>query len=283
MQNTDQILQAMDIPQWHLRDISAERQAKKNDLAQEVNQQSVIDQKAPDSPAVASKAKSKAVMAALQASQNNKQDTNQANHGSAQAEKAAVTSALSANVAELSWPELKACIADCQRCELHQTRTQTVFGVGNQQADLMIIGEAPGADEDLQGEPFVGRAGQLLDKMLFAIGLQRQQVFIANILKCRPPNNRNPSAAEAQMCASYLHRQIELVKPKLILSVGKVSASNLLGLDGALGKMRGEMHQHAATGTPVLVTYHPAYLLRSPLEKRKAWEDLQRVQMLLKS
>ena len=178
------------------------------------------------------------------------------------------------NIASLDWPELEQQVRDCHRCDLHQTRTQTVFGVGNRQADLMIIGEAPGADEDRQGEPFVGRAGQLLNAMLQAIGLQRQQVYIANILKCRPPNNRDPSVEEAAKCQDYLFRQIELVQPKLILVVGRIAAHHLLNTDTPLGKLRGQICREPHSGIPMLITYHPAYLLRSPKEKRKAWLDL---------
>ena len=166
-------------------------------------------------------------------------------------------------------------VAGCTRCTLHETRTQTVFGVGDRQADWMIIGEAPGADEDRQGEPFVGRAGRLLNAMLLAIGLQRQQVFIANILKCRPPGNRDPEPEEVTACEGYLNRQIELVDPKIILAVGRVAAQNLLKIDTPIGRMRGQRYQYGKTGRPVVVTYHPAYLLRSPLEKRKVWQDLQ--------
>jgi DNA polymerase len=158
---------------------------------------------------------------------------------------------------------------------LHGTRTQTVFGVGDRRADWLVIGEAPGADEDQQGEPFVGRAGQLLNAMLFAIGLAREQVYIANILKCRPPGNRDPRPEEVVCCEPYLFRQIELIQPKIILAVGRIAAQNLLKTDTPIGKLRGQLHRFGAAGIPVVVTYHPAYLLRSPTEKRKAWDDLQ--------
>jgi DNA polymerase len=174
----------------------------------------------------------------------------------------------------LDWPSLAAAVQSCTQCELHRTRTQTVFGVGDKQAQWMVIGEAPGADEDAQGEPFVGRAGQLLNSMLKAIGLQREQVFIANVMKCRPPQNRDPTPAEAGCCKPYLHRQIELVNPKLILCVGRIAAQNLLNTDTTIGKLRGQVHRLGAAQRPVIVTYHPAYLLRSPGEKRRAWEDL---------
>jgi len=170
---------------------------------------------------------------------------------------------------------LKQEVSVCQKCELHQTRTQTVFGVGNPNADWLIIGEAPGADEDKQGEPFVGRAGQLLNSMLLAMGLQREQVFIANILKCRPPNNRDPQSEEVVACESYLRQQIDLIKPKIILAVGRIAAQNLLKVDTPIGKMRGNRYQYPDSELPVIVTYHPAYLLRSPREKRKVWEDLK--------
>lgn len=177
----------------------------------------------------------------------------------------------------LDWDGLKQRIAECRKCELCESRTQTVFGVGNPHADVMIIGEAPGAEEDRQGEPFVGRAGQLLDNMLRAIGLDREQVFIANILKCRPPNNRNPSIEEARACEAYLHRQIALVSPKLILSVGGISAKNLLKTEEPVGRLRQQVQQIPGKSTPVHVTYHPAYLLRKPSEKAKAWADLKKL------
>lgn len=172
------------------------------------------------------------------------------------------------------WEELRRAVADCTRCRLHRNRTQTVFGVGNTAADWMIIGEAPGAEEDRRGEPFVGRAGKLLDEMLRAVGLDRSRVFIANILKCRPPNNRDPSADEATACRGYLDRQIEMIEPKLILAVGRIAAQNLLHTDSPVGRMRGRVYTLNNPPVPVVVTYHPAYLLRSPSQKRKAWDDL---------
>ncbi len=176
----------------------------------------------------------------------------------------------------LGWLSLRAKVSQCVACQLHETRTQTVFGAGNENADWMIIGEAPGYDEDQQGEPFVGRAGLLLNEMLCALGLQRDDVFIANILKCRPPNNRNPSAQEALCCEPYLQQQIALVKPKIILSVGRVSAINVLKqpVDTKVGSLRGKVHYYGEQAIPVVVVYHPAYLLRSPREKHKAWQDL---------
>ncbi|MFQ6004432.1 MAG: uracil-DNA glycosylase family protein [Woeseia sp.] len=172
------------------------------------------------------------------------------------------------------WDELRATVAGCTLCPLHRHRTQTVFGVGNYSADWMIIGEAPGAEEDRRGEPFVGRAGKLLDEMLRAVGLDRDTVFIANILKCRPPNNRDPVAGEAQACRAYLERQIELIRPRLILAVGRVAAQQLLHSNAPVGRMRGRPHSLNNGRLPVVVTYHPAYLLRSPSQKRKVWEDL---------
>jgi uracil-DNA glycosylase len=177
---------------------------------------------------------------------------------------------------------LKQEVSVCTKCELHQSRTQTVFGVGNPNADWLIIGEAPGTDEDKQGEPFVGRAGQLLNSMLIAMGLQREQVFIANILKCRPPNNRDPQPEEVVACESYLRQQIDLIKPKVILAVGRIAAQNLLKVDTPIGKMRGNRYQYPDSELPVIVTYHPAYLLRSPREKRKVWEDLKIAMKLYK-
>ena len=175
----------------------------------------------------------------------------------------------------LDWSALRACVRECQRCGLHQTRTQTVFGVGDTAAHWMVVGEAPGADEDREGEPFVGAAGQLLNAMLAAIELPRESVFIANVLKCRPPDNRDPKSEEVAECLPYLHRQVALVQPKIILAFGRVAAQNLLGTETPLGKLRGSVHRFGALNTPVIVTYHPAYLLRSPGEKRKAWEDLK--------
>ena len=167
-------------------------------------------------------------------------------------------------------------MGQCRLCpELVANRSQTVFGVGNTQAQWMIIGEAPGADEDRQGEPFVGRAGQLLNAMLGACALSRSQVYIANVLKCRPPGNRDPEPPEAANCAPYLRRQITLIQPKLILVVGRIAAQNLLQTDAAIGSLRGRVHRYADTEIPLVVTYHPAYLLRKPFEKRKSWDDLR--------
>jgi uracil-DNA glycosylase family 4 len=176
--------------------------------------------------------------------------------------------------AALDWESLRATVSACERCELHSTRTQTVFGVGNRSARWMFIGEAPGAEEDRQGEPFVGRAGQLLTSMLKALGLSREDVYIANVLKCRPPGNRDPRPEEARTCRGYLERQIELVDPALIVAVGRVAAQTLLETDAALAKLRGRVHALGASQRPLMVIYHPAYLLRSPGEKRKAWLDL---------
>lgn len=171
--------------------------------------------------------------------------------------------------------ELKLTVSNCTQCELHRTRTQTVFGVGHPAAEWLIIGEAPGADEDRLGEPFVGRAGQLLTSMLRAMGLAREEVFIANILKCRPPNNRDPQANEINSCSTYLRQQIELIQPKIILVVGRIAAQSLLNVDTPIGKMRGKKFTYQDTNIPVVATYHPAYLLRSPQQKRSAWEDLK--------
>jgi len=173
---------------------------------------------------------------------------------------------------DMDWETLRGTIAACTRCQLHQSRTQTVFGVGSPDADWMIIGEAPGAEEDRRGEPFVGRAGKLLDEMLRAVGQNRDTVFIANILKCRPPNNRDPEPEESAECRGYLERQIELLQPKMILAVGRIAAQLLLDTDTPVGKLRGSVHNLG--DTPLVVTYHPAYLLRSPSQKRKAWDDL---------
>ena len=178
-------------------------------------------------------------------------------------------------IARLDWDALEAEVRQCKACQLHTTRTQGVFGIGNRDADWLIIGEAPGADEDRLGEPFVGRAGKLLDAMLRALGLDRQQVYIANILKSRPPENRDPKPEEVRACWPYLERQIALIEPRIILAVGRIAAQNLLQTDVAIGRLRGREHRFGATQIPVVVTYHPAYLLRSPGQKRKAWDDLQ--------
>lgn len=178
----------------------------------------------------------------------------------------------------LDWPALRAAVAGCQACSLSQSRTQTVFGAGNIEADWMIVGEAPGEQEDQQGEPFVGRAGELLDRMLEAVGLTRaeapatQQVFIANVLKCRPPTNRNPQAQEVAQCEPYLLRQMALVQPRVVLAMGRFAVQALLKSSEPLGKLRGRVHH--VQGVPVIVTYHPAYLLRSPTDKALAWDDL---------
>jgi DNA polymerase len=179
------------------------------------------------------------------------------------------------------WQQLERDVANCTKCELHTSRTQTVFGTGDKNADLLIIGEAPGRDEDLQGEPFVGRAGQLLNAMLAAIGLDREQVYIANILKCRPPNNRDPQAEEAAACNPWLQQQIALIQPAVILALGRIAAHNLLNTEQSLAALRGKQHSYA--GIPLLVSYHPAYLLRKPVDKRKSWQDLKHVKSLLNS
>ena len=176
---------------------------------------------------------------------------------------------------ESQWDTLKAEVLSCKKCSLHTTRTQGVFGVGNRRADWLIIGEAPGAEEDRQGEPFVGRAGQLLNAMLRSIGLPREAVFIANVLKSRPPGNRDPKPDEVGACLPYLMRQIALLQPKLMLAVGRIAAQNLLATDVSLGRLRGQVHTFGELNTPLIVTYHPAYLLRTPADKRKAWEDLK--------
>ena len=193
-------------------------------------------------------------------------------------EPAAIELQSDTQIAAMGWAALEEAVRSCTRCPLYSTRTQGVFGVGDRAARWMVIGEAPGADEDRQGEPFVGRAGQLLNAMLRGIGLKREQVFIANILKSRPPSNRDPRPEEARACIPYLFRQIELINPKLILCVGRIAAQTLLQTDTPIGKLRGKLHRIAAAKQsqdwPMIVTYHPAYLLRSPSEKRKSWEDL---------
>ncbi len=185
------------------------------------------------------------------------------------------------SVAEMDWDQLEAAVRGCRGCDLHVSRKQAVLGVGKRDAELMIVGEAPGAEEDRLGEPFVGRAGKLLDNMLAAIGLHRGEVYIANILKCRPPGNRNPSVEEAAACAPYLQRQLALVAPRVILALGGVAAHNLLATEESVGRLRGRLHPLPGGEGEVLVTYHPAYLLRRPEEKAKAWADLQQLWRLL--
>ena len=192
----------------------------------------------------------------------------------------AVTSTRAAEQADepgdagLDWDTLEARVAGCTRCPLHGGRTRTVFGVGDRAADWLIIGEAPGAEEDRRGEPFVGRAGKLLDAMLGALGLQRGQVYIANVVKCRPPENRDPRPEEAARCAPYLDRQIALLQPKVILAVGRVAAQRLLDTDAPAGRLRGHVHHYGPDAIPLVVTWHPAYLLRRPEAKAEAWRDL---------
>ncbi len=174
------------------------------------------------------------------------------------------------------WDTLRTEILACTKCGLHKTRTQGVVGVGPRRSDWMVIGEAPGAEEDRRGEPFVGRAGHLLDAMLHAIGLNRgTNVYIANVLKSRPPGNRDPKPDEVAACLPYLMRQIALLQPRVMLAVGRIAAQNLLSTDLSLGRLRGKVHHFGDLNTPLIVTYHPAYLLRTPADKSKAWEDLK--------
>lgn len=183
--------------------------------------------------------------------------------------------AVELDIKNLDWQALQSVVADCQLCDLSQTRKQVVFGAGNKNASLMIIGEAPGAEEDHQGQPFVGKSGQLLTAMLTAMGYPRNDVYITNILKCHPLQNRDPSVEESGQCWPYLKRQIELIQPDLILALGSVAAQRLLHSKSTLARLRGQLHYIEDMSVPVVVTYHPAYLLRAPNEKRKAWEDLQ--------
>ena len=178
-----------------------------------------------------------------------------------------------ARIARMDWPELKSQVAACTACQLCKTRTNTVFGVGDERAEWMIVGEAPGAEEDARGEPFVGQAGRLLDNMLAAVGLARgANVYIANVLKCRPPGNRNPEPFEVEQCSPHLVRQLALIRPKLILALGRFAAQTLLGTDASIASLRGRQFQYQ--GVPLIVSYHPAYLLRNLPDKAKAWEDL---------
>ncbi len=192
---------------------------------------------------------------------------------------AAAPAPVRGELAAMDWPALRAAVAACRACSLCESRTQTVFGVGHEQAHWMLVGEAPGENEDREGEPFVGAAGQLLDRMLAALqlsraadGLPQRSVYIANTLKCRPPRNRNPGAEEMAQCEPFLVRQIELLRPRLILAMGRFAVQALLRSDEPIGRLRGRVHRYQ--GVPLVVTYHPAYLLRSPLDKAKAWDDL---------
>ncbi|HET8700210.1 MAG TPA: uracil-DNA glycosylase [Nitrococcus sp.] len=187
-----------------------------------------------------------------------------------------------AEIASLGWEALRERVLRCERCPLYQTRTQGVFGVGDPQARLMLIGEAPGAEEDRRGEPFVGRAGKLLDEMLRAIGLSRETVYITNVLKSRPPNNRDPRPDEVAACEPYLRRQLELVAPCLILALGRIAAQYLLKSTQPLGRLRGRWHCYGPRSTPLWVTYHPAYLLRNPADKYKTWQDLKQIRQRLR-
>jgi uracil-DNA glycosylase family 4 len=179
-----------------------------------------------------------------------------------------------AAIPQMDWTALKASVAGCTACPLHARRKQAVFGVGDEAADWLFVGEGPGADEDALGDPFVGQAGKLLDNMLAAVELKRgSNVYIANVVKCRPPGNRNPEPGEARECEPYLERQIALLQPKLIVALGKVAAVNLLAREATIASLRGTVHEYR--GIPLIVTYHPAYLLRSLPEKAKAWVDLR--------
>jgi len=172
-------------------------------------------------------------------------------------------------------------VSQCSKCELHHTRINTVFGCGNTHADWLFVGEAPGQNEDIQGQPFVGRAGKLLDMMIAALGMKREQVFIANVLKCRPPNNRDPLIQEIDQCEPYLHQQLALIKPKVIVALGRISAQALLKTTQPLGKLRGRVYRYGPNDIPLVITYHPAYLLRSPEQKARAWEDLWQARMIV--
>ena len=179
-------------------------------------------------------------------------------------------------VSALPWPDLENAVASCVACPLHLSRRRTVFGTGARDADWIVIGEGPGANEDRQGEPFVGRAGRLLNAMLLALGLAREEVFITNTVKCRPPGNRDPEPAETERCGPFLDRQIDLVEPRVVLAVGRVAAQIILDTNAPLSRLRGRVHRYPRSGrhVPVVATYHPAYLLRKPSDKRAAWEDL---------
>lgn len=260
-------LAAMGISQWRLRDTQPAAAQLKPDTASTPVSEPVTDPVA--NPATLSPAPQQPV----------------ANESSESSESSAPTESSTPDprerqIATLDWDALREAVDRCQACPLHASRTRAVFGVGDRSANWMIVGEAPGADEDRLGEPFVGRAGKLLDLMLVAMGLHRESVYISNILKSRPPGNRDPQADEMQACWPYLGRQIELLQPKIILTMGRIAAQTLLNSKLPVGKLRGQLHRYHGPGSPpdgvpLLVTYHPAYLLRSPREKRKSWDDLR--------
>ncbi len=261
------LLKAMNLPAWELRTGGAE-------VEPETDLPAPHDvEPAPPPPAV------EAVMQAAQAA------SPETRHLQAPASVASPTVAPPGTtarrpegVAEMDWPALREAVTSCRACGLCEGRRNTVFGVGHEQADWMIVGEAPGENEDRLGEPFVGQAGKLLDNMLRAVGLTRseappeQQVFIANVLKCRPPGNRNPLPEEVAQCEPFLRRQVELVRPRIILAMGRFAVQSLLQTNDAIGKLRGRVHRYH--DVPLIVTYHPAYLLRNLPDKAKAWEDL---------
>ena len=256
------------LPQWKRRDLSpvvSESAAPESVVEEPVVEEPVVEQRA-----VIQATQPAEVPVAPPASPSHAQSTQQ------EAEAAPVPQAEDklSKLATLNWPDLKQKVHDCAECKLRADCTQTVFGVGDEKADWLFVGEGPGADEDAQGEPFVGQAGKLLDNMLMAIKLKRgQNAYIANVVKCRPPNNRNPDSSEIATCMPYLQRQIQLIQPKLIIALGKVASNTLLGKDATLASLRGTVHDY--NGIPMIVTYHPAYLLRSPSEKAKTWQDLR--------
>jgi DNA polymerase len=186
-------------------------------------------------------------------------------------------------IASLDWPALEAEVSQCQRCELCRGRNRTVFGVGNRRARLMLIGEAPGEDEDRVGEPFVGRAGQVLTRMLAAIDLQREDIYIGNVIKCRPPGNRDPLPAEISACLAFIERQIALIEPEFLLCLGRIAAQSLLRTTESVSRLRGRWHSFGPRQIPLLATYHPSYYLRAPAEKARGWADLQRLAQRLRA
>ena len=187
------------------------------------------------------------------------------------------------DIDKMNLSTLRSVVAECQKCQLSESRTNTVFGSGSENADLMFIGEAPGVDEDQQGLPFVGRAGKLLTSMLTALGYDRNDVYICNVVKCRPPGNRNPHFQEAKECSQYLRRQIQIIAPKVIVALGLVSSQLLIDTELSLAELRGNSFKYLDTDVDLVVTYHPAYLLRKPSEKAKSWEDLWNIHQLMKA
>lgn len=278
-QRRSQYLKALDVDVWVLRTRGADAQ---NAIAAEAEQLAVAE--ASPVPDTGSARAARAAQPAPSQRRTSAPAPQQPSAKPAAKPAAPTVADLPALTPAADWQGLREQVQQCQRCTLCETRTQAVFGVGAQTAPLMVVGEGPGADEDRLGEPFVGRAGKLLDRMLAAIQRGRQQnVYIANVVKCRPPGNRDPLEIEAEACRPYLEQQIKLIQPKLIVALGRVAAQRLLKTSEPLARLRGDLHHYGPDQTPVWVTYHPAYLLRSPRDKAKSWADLKRIRALLEA